>query len=65
MTLELQDYSPGAEFYDLVARRHTGAMAGVLAEALAPAGTPAGGPGAGPPSERGGPSARTRRPARL
>jgi len=51
VTLELQDYSPGAEFYDLVARRHTGAMAGVLAEALAPAGTPAGGPGAGPDAD--------------
>ncbi|RII84937.1 class I SAM-dependent methyltransferase, partial [Clavibacter michiganensis subsp. insidiosus] len=44
MTLDLQDYSPGAEFYDLVARRHTEALAGVLAEALAgaPAGTAAG-----------------------
>ncbi|MDO4026568.1 class I SAM-dependent methyltransferase [Clavibacter michiganensis] len=43
MTLDLQDYSPGAEFYDLVARRHTEALAGVLAEALAvvPAGADA------------------------
>ncbi len=43
MTLDLQDYSPGAEFYDLVARRHTEALAGVLAEARAvvPAGADA------------------------
>ncbi|CCE74268.1 class I SAM-dependent methyltransferase [Clavibacter nebraskensis] len=48
MTLDLQDYSPGAEFYDLVARRHTEAMAGVLAEALAgtSAGEPVGAPAA-------------------
>nr|WP_216832485.1 class I SAM-dependent methyltransferase [Clavibacter michiganensis] len=41
--MDLQDYSPGAEFYDLVARRHTEALAGVLAEALAvvPAGADA------------------------
>ncbi|MFT2711676.1 class I SAM-dependent methyltransferase [Clavibacter sp. Sh2126] len=51
MTLELQDYSPGAEFYDLVARRHTGAMAGVLAEALAGASASGADAGRGPDAD--------------